>query len=388
MKHVRSNDIYECVRGLAAGGGSAAILEIIERLNAYLSLENGFLVEKVLKATRRKTIHFTADQKRALARAAHGLHPALLAQSEKIFAPETLFDWYRQLNGDKYDSFGPGQRKRGRKPVDAALRALILRMARENPSWGYKRIARELVHLGYDVTHTTVKRVLDNYGIVPPRQRASEHRWRQFVETHRDVIVSCDFATYELVTPWGLERRHILFFEDIATRRVWCGGICHNPDSKWMKEVARAQCDMLDGPLLGKRYLMHDNDPVFKGPLPGFLATIGCKDLRTPPSSPDCNAHVESFIKTFKNECLNHLILTDERQLRYVVREFLEYYNHERCHSGLDGRRIDPRPEPPGGEIRLFSRLGGLLKCYRRVLPGTPGGVPVDAPPPSARASA
>lgn len=382
MKHVRTNDIYECVRGLAAGGGSDTILPMLERLNAYLSIENRILTEKLLKATGQKAIHFTADQKRSLSMAAHGLHPALLAQAEKTFSPKTIFAWYRALVGDKYNSVGQGQHKRGRKPVDDALRDLIVRMARENPSWGYKRIARELVQLGYDVTFMTVKRVLDNYGIVPPGQRRSEHRWEQFVETHKDVIVSCDFTTYELVTPSGLERHHILFFEDIATRRVWCGGIRHNPDGKWMKGVARNQCDMLEGPLLGKKYLLHDNDPLFQGALPDYLATIGCKDVRTPQHMPNCNAHIESFIKTFKTECLDHLILTDERQLQYVVREFLEYYNHERCHSGLDGRRIDPRPEPPDGELRLFTRLGGLLKCYRRVVSGTPGGIPVDESPP------
>ena len=121
----------------------------------------------------------------------------------------------------------------------------------------------------------------------------------------------------------------------------------------------------------------HRND-VFR-----MLAAVEPSDrIEPPPQIANCNAHIESFIKTFKTECLDHLILTDERQLQYVVREFLEYYNHERCHSGLDGRRIDPRPEPPDGEIRLFTRLGGLLKCYRRVVPGSPGGIPVNESPP------
>ena len=76
---------------------------------------------------------------------------------------------------------------------------------------------------------------------------------------------------------------------------------------------------------------------------------------------------MESFIKTFKKECLNHFVLTSEAQLRYVVKEFLEYYSHERPHSALDGRMIDPWPQDADGEIVEFSRLGGLLKSYRRV---------------------
>ena len=178
---------------------------------------------------------------------------------------------------------------------------------------------------------------------------------------------ACDFATYELVTPHGLQREHILFFENVFTREVWLGGIAHDPNGNWTAQIARNQCDMWDDKLLGQKYLIHDRDPLFCSRFKNIVHSIGCKTKAIPPRSPECNGYMESFIKTFKKECLNHFVLTSEAQLRYVVKEFLEYYNHERPHSALDGRMIKPWPQDADGEIVEFSRLGGLLKSYRRV---------------------
>ena len=124
---------------------------------------------------------------------------------------------------------------------------------------------------------------------------------------------------------------------------------------------------MWDGFLLGKRYLIHDRDPVFNKRFDMIFQSIGCKIKAIPPRSPECNGYMESFIKTFKTECLNHFVLSTEAQLRYVVKEILEYYNHEHPHSDLDGKMIDPWPQDADGKIVEFSRLGGLLKSHRRV---------------------
>ena len=164
-----------------------------------------------------------------------------------------------------------------------------------------------------------------------------------------------------------LERFHLLFFENIFTREVWCGGIAHDPDGNWMAQVARNQADMWDGKLLHTQYLIHDRDPLFQGRFPIILKSVGCRIKLIQPRCPEQNGYIESFIKTFKTECLNHVILQSEAQLRYVVNEFLIYYNRERPHSGLGGKIIRPWPQGPDGDIQEFSRLGGLLKSYRRV---------------------
>ena len=221
--------------------------------------------------------------------------------------------------------------------------------------------------LSYEISFMTVKRILNKHGIYPTENNRPNSNWDLFFNTHQNVITACDFATYELVTPHGLQREHILFFENIATREVWLGGIAHDPDGNWMEQVARNQADMWDGKLLHTQYLIHDRDPLFQGRFPIILKSVGCRIKLIQPRCPEQNGYIESFIKTFKTECLNHVILQSEAQLRYVVNEFLIYYNRERPHSGLGGKIIRPWPQDPDGDIQEFSRLGGLLKSYRRV---------------------
>ena len=334
----------------------------------YMNVRNAILEEVLRERTGLKTIPLTDDQKRRLAQAGVKVDELTLGKIEHEFRPETVYGWYNKLVGNKYNSVGDGQKKRGPKTITDELRDAILKMSMENPAWGYQRIANYLVYLGFDVTFMTVKRVLDNYGIFPPDDPHRGGDWHNFIESHRAITAACDFVTYEMPQENGeLQRAHIFFFENLATREVWCGGIAVNPDAQWMAQVARNQTDCFSGKLLNFRYLIHDGDPLFKARFPDYLSDIGCKSKRIPPRCPEANGYVESFIKTFKTECLNHLIITSVEQLRYVVSEFLLYYNHERPHSGLSGKLIAPWPQPTHGEIRCFSRLGGLLKSYRRV---------------------
>lgn len=212
----------------------------------------------------------------------------------------------------------------------------------------------------------TIKRILNEHGIFPTDGRTKSDIG-EFYKAHENVLVACDFATYELLTENGLQREHILFFEDITTREVWCGGVRCNPEGEWMVQIARNQCDMWDRRLTKMTYLIHDHDPLFTGKFTDVLESVGCKTKLIPPKTPEYNGYMESFIGSFKRECLNHLILTSEEQLRYVIGEYLEYYNHERPHAGLGGRMIKPRPQDTDGEIVCTERLGGLLKYYHRV---------------------
>jgi len=93
-------------------------------------------------------------------------------------------------------------------------------------------------YIGHPMCEKTVRRILNSYGIYL-RNDDRKHSWNVFFESHKEVMAACDFATYELATENGLQREHILFFENVATREVWCGGIAHEPDSDWMAQVAR-----------------------------------------------------------------------------------------------------------------------------------------------------
>ena len=344
--------------------------ELIANLQAALDYQTEKLriyEEKYKAETGKERPELTDDERRRLAKRGRAMNQYLLSITENTWSPSTVMGWYSKLIADKYDSTGPDQKSRGRKPITDDLKALILRLAEQNPSWGYKRIRDYAVYLGYEVSFMTVKRIMNKYGYFPPTDGRTNSDWEMFFNAHQNVITACDFATYELVTPHGLQREHILFFENVFTREVWLGGIVHDPNGNWMAQIARNQCDMWDGKLLGQKYLIHDRDPLFCSRFKNIVHSIGCKTKAIPPRSPECNGYMESFIKTFKKECLNHFVLTSEAQLRYVVKEFLEYYNHERPHSALDGRMIKPWPQDADGEIVEFSRLGGLLKSYRRV---------------------
>ena len=370
QKSKKRSKVSEMLKAFMKGMEHDDMRNVVANLQAALEYKEEELRiyrKKYTEETGKVFPELTDDERRGMARKANSLNMHLLSIIGGTWSPQTVLGWYNTLIADKYNSVAPGQKKRGRKPVSKDIEDLVIRMARENRNWGYKRIQQALAYIGIDLSVDTVKRIMNRNGYFAPPDGRSNSDFNQFFEAHRNVLAACDFCTYELVTPSGLSRRHILFFEDITTREVWCGGITKDPDGDYMAQVARNQVDFLDGKLRKYRYLIHDNDRLFTGRFTDILGVAGCKTKRTRPFCPEQNGFVESFIKTFKQECLDQLILTSDDQLRYVVREFLLYYNHERPHSGLGGKMIDPWPQDEDGEVVQFSRLGGLLNSYRKV---------------------
>ena len=161
----------------------------------------------------------TVEQKRRLAYRGKKLNEFLLGQIEKTFAPSTILKWYSELISNKYNSVGINQKKRGRKPVNAEIVSEVLRLANNNPSWGYDRIAGVMKYLGYDVCASTVRNILDAHGIVPDPERRRRGDWLQFIDTQQYVTASTDYITVELVTEYGLDRCHLLFLWILAHGR-------------------------------------------------------------------------------------------------------------------------------------------------------------------------
>ena len=352
MGRMRENDSSDPVENM-----QAAIYYLLEKLHIY--------EKKYCEATGKKRPDLDDNDRRRLAARARIMNPSMLDAVEDTWMPDTLMTWYRKLIADKYNSYKGEGKRGGRPPIPMEIVDTVIRIARENPSWGYERVASYLAYLGHPLSARTVKRIMNEQGLFPT-DWTRKGGWQRFFDAHRNVLASCDFTTYELLTPNGLVREHILFFEDVTTREVWLGGITHNPDGDWMAQVARNQTDIFDGKLNGMKYLIHDGDPLYKGRFTQYITQSGCKAKCLPPKSPELNSYIESFIKTIKAECLNHFILQTEEQLRYVVLQYLEYYNHERPHSGIGGVMIHPLPQDEDGEITMFSRLGGFLKSYRR----------------------
>jgi putative transposase len=231
---------------------------------------------------------------------------------------------------------------------------------------GYTRITGALRNLGYTVARTTIANILRRHGLEPSPHRKTI--WKQFLAQHWEVVGATDFFTVEVWSAGGLVRYHVLFVVRLATRRVSIAGIVDQPYGEWMENVGRELTDAFDGFLGGVRYLIHDRDPLFTKGFCKILGNAGVESVRLPPSSPNLNAYAERFVLSVKSECLNHLILFSEGQLRRAVTEYCAHYHLERNHQGLGNELIDGLGAAANddGSIVCRRRLGGLLRYYRR----------------------
>src|SRR5262245_3945968 len=333
--------------------------------NEYLAAEN-----RILRAHLPSRLRLSDAERSTLAEIAKRLGRKALRDIARVAKPDTLLAWYRRLVALKFD----GSRRRaypGRPRISPEVEELVVRFARENRSWGYDRIVGALANLGHQVSDQTVGNILRRHNIAPAPQRSRTTTWKEFIQSHVEVLAGADFFTVEVLTWRGLVTYYVLFFIEVGSRRVRLGGITRHPESTWMQQVARNATMEGTGYLNGCRYLLHDRDQKFCQEFRDTLATGGVKCLPLPPRSPNLNAHAERWIRSIKEECLSKLILFGENSLRRVVSEFLEHYHQERNHQGKDNLLLFPvsalqdRNAPRA--IRCRERLGGLLKYYGSV---------------------
>src|SRR4051812_5535971 len=283
----------------------------------YLREENRVLREQL--GDRR--LRFNDDQRRRLAAKAKGLGRQLLAEVASIVTPETLLAWHRKLIAQKYD--GSRQRGLGRPRTRQEIEALVVRLAEENREWGYRRLQGALSHLGHKLARSTIAAILERHGMEPAPERSRKTTWKEFLARHWDLIVAADFFTVEVWTRRGLQRFVILFFLDLSTRQVEIAGIASTANGLWMSQIGRNVTDAVDGILRGKRYLIHDRDPLFTAEFLSLLAGVGVKSVKLPPQSPNLNAYAERFVRSIKESCLDRLILFGEQSLRTTIQNFL-----------------------------------------------------------------
>jgi transposase InsO family protein len=332
-----------------------------QRQIEYLLEENRILRE-LLPGKRPR---LNNDQRRRLAALGHELGRAALQKVAGIVTPDTILRWYRKLIARKYD--GSKRRGPGRPRTGPDIARLVVRMATENPRWGYTRIRDALGELGHEICRNTVKRILQDRGITPAPERGSRTRWRTFLAAHWEAFAAADFFTVEVLTLHGLVRYHVLFVMELATRRVHLAGITPEPWGAWMQRIGRDLTGW-DGFLEGKRFLIMDRDPNFTAAFRRLLSDSGVKPVILPRRSPNLNAFAERWVLSVKSEVLDRMIILGEQHLRRVLREYLEHYHAERHHQGLDGKLIEPRAEDLGGEgeVQRRQRLGGMLSFYYR----------------------
>ena len=328
----------------------------------YLREENRVLREQLGSRPPR----LTDAQRRRLAVRGHKLGRRVLTQVAGIVTPDTILRWYRKLIAKKYD--GSACRGRGRPGTRREVAGLVVRMAVDNPQWGYTRIRGALSNLGHNIARTTVKRILHDHGIDPAPERSRRLPWKTFLQAHWEGLAACDLFTVEVLTLAGLRRYLVFFVITLQSRRVAIAGIHQQPDGAWMEQLARNLTDPVDGCLRSARYLIHDRDPLYTRVFGEILESSGVQPIRLPPKSPNLNAYAERFVRSIKEECLTRVVPLGERHLRCLVREYVAHYHRERNHQGLDNQLLQRPPPPvrPDADVRRRERLGGLLNFYHR----------------------
>ncbi len=311
-----------------------------------------------------KRLRFTDQQRRRLAVKAKAVGRKGLFELEPLVTPDTLLRWHRQLIARKYD--GSKTRRPGRPKTAVEIEKLVVRMAHENPRWGYTRIRGALYNLGHEIGRNTIKRILLDNGFDPMRKKGMS--WKTFLKAHWGAIAATDFFSIEVITGSGLVRYFVLFVIDLKTRRIEIAGILSQPDGAWMNQIARNLTDCEDGFLNGSRYLIHDRDPLFTKSFREVLKSSGVTTIKLPARSPNLNAYAERFVRSVKSECLAQIIPLGERHLRHAVREYTEHYHVERNHQGIDNKLIDDQRGAVNlnGGVERCERLGGMLNYYRR----------------------
>jgi putative transposase len=281
----------------------------------------------------------------------------------RLVSPRTLLRWHAQLVARRWTY---PRRHPGRPPVRQPVRALVLRMARENPSWGYRRIQGELVGLGHRVAASTVWTILKGAGLDPAPRRTGP-TWHQFLATQAQAILAVDFAHVDTVF---LRRLYILVVIEHGRRRVHLAGITAHPTGAWVTQQARNLLMDLGEHVDQFRFLIRDRDSKFSAAFDAVFTGADIRIIRTPVRAPRANAIAERFIGTLRRECLAHLLITGPRHLEQVLQEFIEHYNTHRPHRSLDQHPPAGRTPPPSGatiQPLRRDRLGGLLHEYVQV---------------------
>jgi putative transposase len=277
--------------------------------------------------------------------------------------PATLLRWHRELVRRRWTY---PHRRPGRPRLDRGLQALVVRLARENPGWGYRRIVGELRGLGIAVSATSVRAILLRHGLPPALQR-DELSWRSFLRQQAATTLACDCFTVE--TAW-LKRIYVLFFISLQRRRVEFVACTANPTGAWVAQQARNLLMALDDHQQPLRFLIHDRDAKFSG-CDLVFQSEGIAVIRTPVQAPNANAHAERWVGSVRRECLDRLLIFSRRQLEHVLRTYADHYNRHRPHRSLALRPPDPASKsaiplraPPHLQLKRIDLLGGLIHEY------------------------
>jgi putative transposase len=282
-----------------------------------------------------------------------------------VVTPDTLVGWHRRMVRRRWTY---RTTPKGRPPLGDEIQVVIVRLARENPRWGYQRIQGELARLGCRVSASSIRRVLAAHGIKPAPQRSAT-TWRRFVRSQAAGIVACDFFSVDTIL---LHRLYVLFFIEIGSRRVWLAGVTAHPTGEWVTQQARNVVGAIDRHGGVPRYLIRDRDAKFSRAFDDVWRSIGVQIIRTPVRTPVANAFAERWVGTVRRDCLDQLLIVNRVHLAGVLKTYVGHYNRHRPHRGLGLRAPDDPPAEavtslPFENLRRRDILGGLIHEYELV---------------------
>jgi putative transposase len=280
--------------------------------------------------------------------------------------PATLLSWHRRLAAKKYDT--SKRRKPGRPPTVPSVARLVVRLGKENPLWGYRRIHGELTKLGVTVAPSTVWEILHTAGI-DPAPRRSGPAWRQFLTAQAAGILAVDFVHVDTVL---LRRLYVLVFIEHGTRRMHLGGVTANPTGDWAMQQARNLAMKLDARFEDIKFLIRDRGSNFTASFDAVFEACGIRILRTAVQVPRMNAICERLVGTLRREILDRMLILGEAHLRAVLAEYQAHYNAARPHQGIaqhvpDDDRAGPRVSVTDLDTERIRRrpvLNGLINEY------------------------
>ena len=281
--------------------------------------------------------------------------------------PATLLRWHRDLV-TKHWTYPPS--RPGRPGIAKGTTALVVRLAEENPGWGYRRVHGEMATVGIAIAPSSVWAILQRHGIEPSPRRSGP-TWAEFLSTQAKGLMACDFFHVDTVL---LRRLYVLAFIHHDTRRVRILGVTAKPVAAWVAQQARNLSMELADHVNAVKFLIRDRDTKFTSSFDAVFAADGIRIIKAPVRAPRANAICERAIGTIRRECLNRMLILGRRHLEAVLAEYVEHYNAHRPHRSLGQRApsvLDATPAPIDdidlAKLRRTDRRGSLIHEYRMV---------------------